>query len=74
MKINDKHKIVILLIALVCNFTFLATAGCPSQSESKKDMDTAVMKIAEKRPYFARDSKSCCPDTITKEGKIHHCH
>lgn len=27
MKFNDKQKIIVLIIALVCNFAFLATVG-----------------------------------------------
>ena len=51
---NDKQKIVLFLFALVCNFTFLATAQsapCDCSSEHKKDsifQNKAPLKTTEK--------------------------
>jgi hypothetical protein len=51
---NDKQKIVLFLFALVCNFTFLATAQsapCDCSNELKKDsifQNKAKLKITEK--------------------------
>lgn len=51
---NDKQKIVLFLFALVCNFTFLATAQsapCDCATEDKKDslfQQKATQKITEK--------------------------
>jgi hypothetical protein len=51
---NDKQKIVLFLFALVCNFTFLATAQsapCDCAVDSKKDsliQHKAPLKTTEK--------------------------
>lgn len=68
---NDKQKILLLLIALICNFTFLATAqNNPTVTKFRKEADSK--KIQGKNFLFLKDSKSVVPDTIVLPGTCSH--
>jgi hypothetical protein len=63
MKVNDKQKIVILLLALACNFTFLATANDRPFTTPDDRTEIPIIRFIEKR-VNVKDSKPVYKDTI----------
>lgn len=53
---NDKQKIVLFLFALVCNFTFLATAQSNPCSRSCNDREDSIFHSKVPQKIIEKDS------------------